>query len=159
AQSRGLVVTRTLETVLNAVIVEATDDDLTWLRAQPEVKSAEYSPAIHVHLDYATAIIGAPQIWTQLGGEDQAGRNIKVGVLDSGIDQTHPMFNDTGFTAPSGFPKTDAADQAFTSNKIIAARNFTTEGSVLDGLGHGTFVASVIAGRRVATPVGTTING
>src|SRR5437764_10230410 len=33
AVSRGMAVTQQLETVLNAIIVEANDDDLIWLRA------------------------------------------------------------------------------------------------------------------------------
>ena len=34
-----------------------------------------------------TALIGAPQIWSQAGGQDQAGRGMKVAIVDSGIDQ------------------------------------------------------------------------
>lgn len=158
--SRGVPVDFQLEVLLNAIMIEATDDDLVWLRTQPGVKSAEYSRRAYMNLDFATGLIGAPQVWAKLaGGADDAGRGIKIGLVDSGIDQTHPMFNDTGFSLPAGWnPQGSVA--AYTNNKVIVARNFVkSESTPADGIGHGTFVGSVAAGRSTVTPVGTTING
>src|SRR5438034_6310354 len=47
---------------------------------------------------------------TSVGGQDNAGRNVRIAIIDTGIDATHPMFNDSGFAVPSGgFPRGEAA--------------------------------------------------
>jgi uncharacterized protein (TIGR03437 family) len=99
-----------------------------------------------------------------LGGIANAGQGIKVGILDTGIDQTHPAFQDSSLVAPAGFPKCTGTDCAFTSNKIIVARSYVSmlaagtsasnpaaesrpdDISPRDRTGHGTAVASVVAG-------------
>ncbi len=155
------------------MISNATAEDLAWIRAQPEVKSARFSGLQQLRLDAATTLIGAPQVWTQVGGPDQAGRGVKIAVVDSGIDQTHPMFSDSGFTAPSGFPKFDnSTNQQYTNNKVIVAKNYvcpltgdctaaydSSDRNASDGLGHGTFVASVAGGRSASTPAASTVSG
>src|SRR5580658_4403346 len=122
---RGAVVNTQTETILNALMIEAVDDDLVWLRAQPEVRAAEYALQMRAALDAATTLIGAPQVWKAIGGSSQTGLGIKVAMVDSGIDITNPMFSDAGFTAPTGFPMTDsAADKAYINNKVIVAKNY-----------------------------------
>jgi subtilisin family serine protease len=80
---------------------------------------------IEVTLDQSVPMIGAPQAWAQ--GYD--GTGVKVAVLDSGIDTTHPDL----------------------AGKVTAAANFTFEPSAADGNGHGTHVASTIAGSGAAS--------
>ncbi|MGC4943527.1 S8 family serine peptidase [Kribbella sp. DT2] len=72
-----------------------------------------------ISLDRSVAQIGAPAAW-QAG---YTGKNVRVAVLDTGVDATHP----------------DLAGQ------VAAARNFTSEAAD-DLVGHGTHVASTIAG-------------
>ena len=76
-------------------------------------------------LDRSVPQIGAPAVWK--AGYDGAG--VKVAVLDSGIDLTHPDLED----------------------KVTESRNFTTEASVTDLNGHGTHVASTIVGSGAAS--------
>jgi minor extracellular serine protease Vpr len=168
---RGAVVNTQTETILNALTIEAVDGDLVWLRAQPEVKSAVYALEIRAALDAATTLIGAPQVWSQIGGSSQTGRGIKVAMVDSGIDITNPMFSDNGFTAPAGFPMSDsAADAAYTNNKVIVAKNYVIcsqdsqcnpqfDNSAVDGYGHGSHTSSIVGGNCVTSPFGTSICG
>jgi uncharacterized protein (TIGR03437 family) len=179
-QQRGIPVDWQIETVLNAVLIQATDEDLAWLRTQPGVTAAEFAPTFHVHLDAAATLISAPAVWQSLGGSLNAGRGVLIAIVDSGIQQTNPMFADSGFSFPANSPPSGgswpvsdtSADKAYTNNKVIVARNFVcpSEGASVcasgspnlnagDGLGHGTFVASVAAGRSVITPYNTTISG
>ena len=116
-------------------------------------------------MNRATQLINAPAAWTALGGQTNGGAEIKVAIFDSGIDQTHPAFNDAGYTAPAGFPKcTDGhpEDCAYTNKKVIVARSYVRQSAKADGKnaassrpddfsprdrdGHGSGVASVVAG-------------
>ncbi|WP_188316956.1 S8 family peptidase [Solihabitans fulvus] len=71
-------------------------------------------------LDRSVPQIGAPIAW-QAG---YTGTGVKVAVLDTGIDATHPDL----------------------AGKIAAEKNFSPEADTLDHVGHGTHVASTIAG-------------
>jgi subtilisin family serine protease len=76
-------------------------------------------------LDESVPQIGAPAAWA--AGFD--GTGVTVAVLDTGIDATHP----------------DVA------GKIVASRSFIANQDVADGHGHGTHVASTLAGTGAAS--------
>ncbi|WP_438306745.1 S8 family peptidase (plasmid) [Streptomyces sp. HUAS TT11] len=71
-------------------------------------------------LDRSVPQIGAPEAWE--AGYD--GTGVKVAVLDTGVDKTHP----------------DLADQ------VVEEKNFTDSPDLKDRMGHGTHVASTVAG-------------
>ncbi|MET7667801.1 S8 family peptidase [Micromonospora luteifusca] len=73
-----------------------------------------------VSLDRSTVQIGAPEAW-QAG---YTGAGVKVAVLDSGVDETHPDL----------------------AGREVAQRNFSSSPNNVDHVGHGTHVASTIAG-------------
>lgn len=65
--------------------------------------------------------IGAPQAWQQ----GFTGKGVTVAVLDSGYDADHPDLKDA----------------------VVHARNFSDDPDISDPIGHGTHVASTVAGR------------
>ncbi|MEO8662151.1 MAG: S8 family serine peptidase [Bryobacteraceae bacterium] len=101
-------------------------------------------------LNTALQVHAITDAWASLGGKDKAGAGIKVGILDTGIDITNAMFQDAALSAPAGFPKVNRdADLVYTNGKVIVARGYPTTGSTAtakDDEGHGTAVASVVAG-------------
>lgn len=78
----------------------------------------------HLVLDRSVAQIGAPAAW-ELGYE---GDGVIVAVLDSGVDDAHPDLIDT----------------------VVVSENFTVD-PIADEVGHGTHVASIIAGSGAAS--------
>jgi subtilisin family serine protease len=108
------------------------------------------SARFHSSLDRSPQLIGAPQIWGPTLAT--AGQGMKIGIIDEGVDQTHPFLSPAGFTMPAGYPK---GNTSFTTAKVIVARAFpppTPKWKYADvpfdpeNSEHGTHVAGIAAG-------------
>ena len=87
--------------------------------------------------DDNTAFLGATNVWPTLGGQDNAGQNVVVGVIDTGVWPESPYFADRGLPAPPHAPSFyhcdfgDGSDVAHLgptfacNNKLIGAYSFT----------------------------------
>lgn len=130
--------TATLQlTSVNAVAVDADPDEfgaavLALAGARPlagdplgAVEKVWLDARTQARLDRSTGQISAPAAWD--AGVD--GDGVTVAVLDSGIDDTHPDL----------------------AGRVDAAVNFTDEPDTTDGAGHGTHVASILAGTGAAS--------
>ena len=104
------------------------------------------------------AVAKAAATW-QTGLPNQ-GAGIKIGIIDDGVDQTHPYFAPAGYTMPAGFPK---GQTAYTTAKVIVARAFAPAGITwkyarkpFDPVqsGHATHVAGIAAGNAGTTAAG-----
>ncbi|OLF05327.1 hypothetical protein BLA60_36465 [Actinophytocola xinjiangensis] len=80
-----------------------------------------------VSLTESVPQVGAPDAWA--AGYDGTGTT--VAVLDTGIDDTHPDLD---------------------GGKVVAAQNFTADPDAVDRHGHGTHVASIVAGSGEGNP-------
>ncbi|PUB29927.1 subtilisin family serine protease [Promicromonospora sp. AC04] len=151
ARSRGTApldgsdVVRALPSVDGAAVAQDRSDAVTFWTALTDggaaatARAAGDTPAfaggiekvwldgpVTADLAESTAQIGAPEVWA----DGNTGAGVDVAVLDTGIDPTHP----------------DLADQ------IAASATFVpTEDYVEDYIGHGTHVASTIAGTGAAS--------
>src|SRR6184192_2901372 len=145
---------------LNAVAVQLNGTSLTTIAAAPMVQSAEYNALYHPNLSQSHFIVNADPAWNAAGGRSVAGAGIKIGDIDTGIDNTHPFFDPTGFSYPSGFPKCDAADSnshhqdqdcKYVSPKVIVAKVFYNKNNQTNFdaqaiQDHGTHTAGIAAG-------------
>jgi subtilisin family serine protease len=142
---------------------------------QPGVVSIQRDELLQLDTDRSAKFIGAQRIWSQLGGQQNAGEGVIVGVLDTGAWPEHPSYSDPDplgkpYQAPppplSGTRACEFMGGAnpgspFTcNNKLIGADRFmatydavigllTTEFSTArDDDGHGTHTSTTAAGNR-----------
>jgi subtilisin family serine protease len=159
-------VERRYSTTVAGMAVKMSTAEANTVRTLPNVRSV--TPDVPVKLDMFSTPeqIGAPALWSQLGGQANAGAGVKVAIIDSGIFVTrdasgnyagNPCFDDTGYSLPrtGNFPK---GDTRFTNNKVIVAKTYfrpddppTPEdgGTALPGAdgksSHGSHVAGTVA--------------
>ena len=128
--SRGIRITGSVSTLLNAIFVIAPASRLSEMLAIPGVAAVRPQRQYHVLLNRATQLMNAPAAWAALGGQANAGNGIKIAIIDTGIDQTHPAFQNFSQPMPSGFPKCTTGhpeDCAFANNKVIVARSYVRQ--------------------------------
>ena len=139
-------ITGSWDIALNAVSVQLNGTTLDKLATSPQVKHVEYEGLYHpTYDDIDLTLVNALDAWTSVGGSANAGAGIKVGIIDTGIDQTHPCFDDAGYP-----PADQLGDTTFTNNKVIVARVFNnktpsrhwTPEALQE---HGTHVAGTVA--------------
>ena len=161
---------------LNGLTVRLSAAEAARVRAMPGVVAVTPEEPVVPLMDASTAQIGAQAAWQdpRVGGRADAGRGVRVAVIDSGISAEHPMFADDGFVAPPGFPRATLtvgdvvtayppADLArYTNRKVIVARAYANPETfdpgqpvtpLADGPGgfHGAHVAGTAAGAVVDT--------
>jgi minor extracellular serine protease Vpr len=156
-------VTSEYDVSLNAVAVKLNGTPLATIAAAPMVESAEYNALYRPNLSQSYQIINATGAWAAAGGRDMAGAGVKIGIIDTGIDETHPFFNPAGFSFPPDggpWPKCDALnsdsghpdeDCRYVSEKVIVskvfynkARNRGLDAQAIQD--HGSHVAGIAAG-------------
>jgi minor extracellular serine protease Vpr len=144
-----------LRKLVNAVSIEASSSELAAIAALPGVKRVELVKEVHALLDASVPLINAPALWDRLGGAGAAGQGMKIAILDTGIDVTNPLFSDSGFNLPSGFPRTNNSSDALVNNKVIVAKSFVRPVlNAADQNGHGSNVAGIAAGSFTTSPLG-----
>jgi subtilisin family serine protease len=169
-ESKGVRVLGSVDTLLNAVFVAAPPARRGELAELPGVKGVVASRTLRPALNKAAALVGAPAAWSSIpGGAPGAGKGVKIGIVDTGIDRDHPAFGHSTLPMPAGFPKCGTPSDClnFTNNKVIAAYSYVGIGaagsdpknpaadsrpddlSARDRQGHGTAVASCAAGESV----------
>ena len=156
--SPDIIVRRRFTGLLNGMSIRASKRFASKIRSMPEVLTIVPNRKYHPLLNVSNKLMNIPLTLQVNGVETYGGEGIKIGIIDTGIDNTHVMFNDEGYEMPEGFP---LGNLNFTSNKIIVARVFTKEGDTIedstprDRDGHGTHVASCAAGDpNTVSPLG-----
>ena len=156
---RKIQIAGSVEIVLNAVFVRAPRGRLAELRALDGVRQVVRLPRLKRNLNAAVNLVNVPLAWNALsGGMANAGAGIKIAIIDSGIDATHPAFQDASLQAPPGYP---LGQTAYTNGKIIVARSYEAmfahpdDTTPRDRSGHGTALAMIAAGETNAGPLAT----
>jgi subtilisin family serine protease len=141
--------------------------------AHPDLR-VEVSPPLHLLLDNATSLVRS----TVANASGFDGKNVLIGIADTGIDLTHPNFRDaTGGTRvqwlldlsrpPVGkhpdleqlYDSTDVAGHAVGAvwakadiDALLTTKGASTEPLPKDDVGHGTLVAACAAAQDSRYP-------
>jgi subtilisin family serine protease len=143
---------------LNGLAVVVPPGTLAGLARVPGVAQVWPSATFHASLDRTPQLIGAPILWGPTLAT--AGQGMKIGIIDEGVDQTHPFLSPTGFTMPAGYP---LGNTSYTTAKVIVARAFAPPSAKWKYAGvpfdpvnseHATHVAGIAAGDNGTQAVG-----
>jgi len=160
-----------LQRLFNGIAVDVDASQLEAIRRLPGVKSVQPLPIAQRANTSSVPLIGGPDVWRALAPNGATGKNVKVGVVDTGLDYIHKDFGGNGdytgktFTG-STFPTTDkvpggtdlAGDAYDAGSSDAATRTPHPDGDPMDCEGHGSHVAGTIGGLGVKKD-GTTYGG
>jgi len=166
------------DAAVNGVAISMTANEATKVASLPSVKWVQKERIDVLDTDRGPEFIGAVDIWdgsATPSGIGNQGEGMILGILDSGINTTHPSFAPTGdddFTVtnplgagnhlgncnPDGPP---TGTQVNCNDKLIGAYGFADgpEDNFTDSSGHGTHVASTAGGNVVDGPFIDQSNG
>ncbi|WP_165960907.1 S8 family serine peptidase [Actinocrispum wychmicini] len=120
AQVAGVKQTANL-TAINSAAVAADKTGAVWQSVRNgSVRKVWLDGKVQASLDRSVPQIGGPEAWKA----GYTGKGVKVAILDTGVDETHPDL----------------------AGRQLAEQNFSDAADNVDRFGHGTHVASTIAG-------------
>lgn len=126
----GAYVEHDYQIVFNGLTVNLPEADAQasrWLSRLPGVKAVFAEQAHYLDMYASLPLIDAPTLWGMVGGQSEAGKGIKVAVIDTGTHPDNDCFDPTGYEYPEGYPLFDT-DKAYTvTEKIIVARAYFRE--------------------------------
>ncbi|WP_020387538.1 S8 family peptidase [Kribbella catacumbae] len=149
AALRGTTKTRVLTSIgARAAVVDKTKASDFWESVTPQgervaesIRRVTLDRRVQASSDLSVPQIGAPAAWQR----GFTGKGVKIAVLDTGIDASHPDLK----------------------GRLAASQNFTDAPDSSDHVGHGTHVAGIAAGDGAASggkykgvaPEATLLNG
>lgn len=163
-------INRSFRTVYGGVAAVVPGNAVKDILKVPGVVAVQRDTLNHPLTDSSIDFINAPAAYRALRTRANAGKNMVLGNLDSGVWPEHPSFADqgnlpdyTGPAVPCEFgdnPLTEADDPFTCQNKLIGGRTFLDTYALAQGEymypdtardpgGHGTHTASTSAGNIV----------
>ena len=136
---------------LNAVAVKLNGEALAKISTAPQVLRAQYQGLYYptAIADPDLGIINAIEAWTDAGGgppSPAAGEGVKVAIVDSGIDATHPCFRTIRLCAAGRSWATSTSQTTRSSSRKSSTTRHRSRGYTAEAIdSHGTHVAGTVA--------------
>ena len=148
---------------IGVAVASGTADQIEAARTQPGVTYLEGNTPIEFTQETSnTATRGAEAVATLTGANGQAldGSGVSVAVIDSGVDPTHPYFqNEDGSSAVVASLKSLCLDESNTSTDCVVPLPTAVDTDTISGGGHGTHVNGIVAGRPTTLSDGGQLQG
>ena len=146
---------------IGVVIARGTKAQITAARLQPGVTYLEGNQPIEffgTKSNQATRGDEAYQTLTGADGNALGGAGVSVGLIDSGVDPTHPYLQEEDGTSAVVSNHKVLCDPFEAACQVLDVANSVDTDTLSLG-GHGTHVAGIIAGRPTELSTGETIHG
>jgi subtilisin family serine protease len=154
--------------VLNGFSARMSVEEAALLRRQPEVREVFMDEIYYIDTDVSPEFIGIDQVWDGSAvpsGTGAKGAGTIVGIIDTGINMSHPSFAETSpldpyvYTNPYGegvYKGLCASDPAghVCNDKLLGVYDYVTGGDGHDTEDHGSHTASTSAGNRISVNYG-----
>ncbi len=176
---KGGKVQSNMQSAYNGMRVQIKASQLDAVAALPEVVAIHAVPLHRLDNTVSVPYLGVPQVWQSTG---YTGKNIKLAVIDTGIDYTHANFGGPGTV--KAYEKAHAAEASAADPKLFGPKAPRVKGgwdfvgddydadpdsatyqpvphpdpNPLDCNGHGSHVAGTAGGSGVL-PNGSTYTG
>jgi subtilisin family serine protease len=165
ALGRALSPSARLDLVLNALVLELSPQEAQRLSKLGGIEKIEPDFVREPQSDAGPAWVGAPAVWdgSAVAGVGSQGAGVVIGVIDTGINPSHPSFAGVGpidghrHVAPRALSTSLCASPTSPpcNGKLIGLRDFSSgsQGREADNgrdeHGHGTHVSAIAAGNRI----------
>jgi serine protease AprX len=146
---------------IGVVVARATKTQIALARVQPGVTYVEGNQPIELSQytsNTATRGTEAQQTLTGADGTPLTGTGISVGVIDSGVDPTHPYLTEADGTSAVVSNNKTICDPLEAFCSVVNLPNSVDTDTLSVG-GHGTHVAGIVAGRPTELSDGSTLHG
>lgn len=147
---------------IGVVVAVASEQQVEAARSQPGVTYLEGNPRLAYTTEtshQATRGLAASERFDGRDGSRLDGSGVSVGVIDSGVDPTHPFLtNKDGSSAVVRNLKVVCEPLTETRCEVVDA-GADTDTDTASGGGHGTHVSGIVAGRPTKLASGETLRG
>ena len=146
---------------IGVVVARGTATQIALARVQRGVTYVEGNQPIEFsQYTSHTATRGAEAMETLTGADGTAltGTGISVGVIDSGVDPTHPFLTEADGTSAVVSNNKTVCDPLKAFCQVVNLPN-TVDTDTLSVGGHGTHVSGIVAGRPTTLSDGRTLHG
>jgi serine protease AprX len=148
---------------IGVVVASGTAAQIETARTQPGVTYLEGNAPIEFFdstSHQATRGAEAASTFTGANGLALDGSGVSVAVIDSGIDPTHPYFqNEDGSSAVVANLKSVCLVESSTTPDCVLPVPGVLDTDTISGGGHGTHVNGIVAGRPTTLSDGTELSG